>query len=98
MKAGQTQSEVLKIHAETTPLLTADGCYSFFPQVISEGGSSFWPSFILVYLFYSEPPNLPLPSLPPLLVSVYFYYLILFLVSSELGSVTALHGSQKGTR
>ncbi len=33
MKAGQTQSEVLKIHAETTPVLMANGCYSFFHRL-----------------------------------------------------------------
>lgn len=96
MKAGQTQSEVLKIHAET-PLLMDYGCYLFSTGYIRRWLISlFCPFIILVYLFYSDPPNQPLPSLPSLFVSVYFYHLILFLVSSESGSVTLFMAIRRG--
>ncbi len=57
VKAGQTQSEVLKIHAETTPLLMANGCYSFFHRLYQKVSHLIFLPFYFIYLFYSEPPT-----------------------------------------
>lgn len=57
VKAEQIQSEVLKIHAEITPVLMADGCYSFSTGYIRRWLILSLCPFILVYLFYSEPPK-----------------------------------------
>lgn len=82
----------------------------FFPQVATEGDSTPPCVFISVNYFPAnfDPTHpssentclCPLRTLNPppfFFVSVYFYYLILFLVPSDSGSVKSLHGSQKGT-
>lgn len=86
VKTEKPQSEVLKIHAEITPILMVNGCYAF-----STGHIRRRLIFLLSYfaLFPQQQTRY--------FLSVYFYYLILILVSSESGSLTALHGSQKGT-
>lgn len=56
VKAGQTQSEVLKIHAETTPLLMANRLF-FFPQVISEGVSSYLFALLFYFIYFTLNPQ-----------------------------------------
>ncbi len=66
VKAGQTQSEVLKIHAETTPLLMANGCYSFFYRLYQKVSHLiFLPFyFTLFILLWTPKPAFAFPTTP----------------------------------